>query len=115
MELNTRHVSKTTIISIESSMMGGELSQLLHEKVKETIAFGGHSLILELKNVQRINSIGVGMIISAWTTVQNAGGKFALMHLSEKVAEILNICETDQFIPVFDNEKVAISKLESPQ
>ena len=112
MELKTHHKSNTTIIVIEANMLGSDYSQLLHDKIKEAISTGERNFIIQMEKVRRINSIGVGIIITAWTTVINAGGRFALVKLTDKVAQILSICETDQFIPIFDNENEALSHLE---
>jgi anti-anti-sigma factor len=82
-----------------SSVNPGEIASMIDEFLSK----GKSKFIFDLKKVLIINSIGIGILMASWTTITNAQGHLALTGLSEKVAEILSISETDQIIPVFDS------------
>ena len=54
-------------------------------------------------------TIGVGELVSAFTTVTNRGGKLKLLNLPPKVNDILQITQLITVFEVYDNEDEAVA------
>ena len=56
----------------------------------------------------RIDSSGVGELVSAYTTVTNRGGKLKLVNMPPKVSDILQITQLITVFEVFETEDEAV-------
>jgi len=66
------------IIEISGKIMGGEETTMFHGRIHEYIKLNKKNFLINLKKVEWMNSVGLGMLISALTTVRNAGGRLVL-------------------------------------
>ncbi|MCK4607348.1 MAG: STAS domain-containing protein [candidate division Zixibacteria bacterium] len=89
------------IVCFEMSgkIMGGENTTLFYGKVCEYVNLNKKSIILDMAKVDWINSIGLGMLITALTTTRNAGGHLVLCNIDK----IENLLTVTRLITVFDH------------
>ncbi len=87
------------IIEISGKIMGGEETTMFHGRIHEYIKLNKKNFLINLKKVEWMNSVGLGMLISALTTVRNAGGRLVLANI-DKIESILTIT---RLISVFDH------------
>jgi anti-sigma B factor antagonist len=77
---------------------GGGETTLFHGKVHEYMGRNHKNVVVDLAGVEWMNAIGLGMLISAMTTVKSAGGRFVLCNISS----IRSILDITRLIRVFD-------------
>ena len=66
-------------------------------------------IVLNLAEVNYIDSSGVGELVSSFTTVAKEGGQLRLLNLTTKIKEILAITRLLTVFQVYDNEQKALS------
>ena len=113
MDLKQSIKGNVAILSISVKMMGDTESQQLHEKVKIILEKGVTNIVLDLNNVRLINSIGIGLIMACWSSVEKAGGQLKLANVGEKVYDVLTITELDQFFENYDSVETALTSFSS--
>lgn len=59
-------------------------------------------MILDLSTIERIDSNGVGEMISVLQHAKNGGGELVLAGLQPKVRDLFEILFLDKVIPIFD-------------
>ena len=74
---------------------------------------GQKKILLNLGDVTYIDSIGVGELVSAYTSVRNQGGELKLLHLTKKVHDVLQITKLYTVFQVLDDETAAIAAFNS--
>lgn len=87
------------VIVVSGKIMGGEETTMFHGKIHEFISGNKKNIVVDLEKVDWMNSVGLGMLISALTTVKNAGGRLVLANIT-KIESILTIT---RLISVFDH------------
>jgi anti-sigma B factor antagonist len=55
-----------------------------------------------------VDSAGLGELVSAYTTVKNAGGTLKLLNITKKVSDLLVITKLVTVFDTFDSETAAI-------
>ena len=65
-------------LDVSGKIMGGEETTMFHGKIHEYINQNKKYFVVDLKNVDWMNSVGLGMLISSLTTVKNSGGRLVL-------------------------------------
>lgn len=98
---------ETVILNVSGKIMGGEETTMFHGKIHEYISQNKKNIVVDLKNVDWMNSVGLGMLISALTTVKNAGGRLVLANIT-KIESILTITRLISVFEHFDSREEAL-------
>ena len=109
MEAKIRHVEGVTVLDLSGRITLGENSGKLRTAVQEALGAGSKKILLNLAEVNYIDSAGLGELVSAFTTVKNAGGELKLLSLTKKVKDLLVITKLLTVFDVKENEKDAIA------
>jgi anti-sigma B factor antagonist len=108
MKANTRQVDGIMIVDLSGRITLGEGSVLLRDTVRDLISKGNKKILLNLGEVNYIDSSGIGELVSAFTTVRNQGGELKLLRLTKKVHDLLQITKLYTVFDVKDDEAAAI-------
>jgi anti-sigma B factor antagonist len=109
MKFKTRQVDGVTVLDLSGRITLGEGSVTLRDAVQDAVSKGHKNILLNLGNVDYIDSSGIGELVSAFTSVKNAGGELKLLHLTKKVHDLLQITKLYTVFDVKDDEAEAIS------
>jgi anti-sigma B factor antagonist len=109
MTLKTRQIDGVTILDLSGRIVLGEGSVQLRDTLKEMVAKGQKHILLNLGDVNYIDSSGLGELVSAYTSVKNAGGELKLLNLTKKVHDLLQITKLYTVFDVKDDEATAIA------
>ena len=75
-----REINDVAIIDFSGKITLGEGSSTLRRTIKELIDKGHRKIVLNLYDVDYIDSSGIGELVSGYTTVRNAEGELKLLH-----------------------------------
>ncbi|MBN1211162.1 MAG: STAS domain-containing protein [candidate division Zixibacteria bacterium] len=95
------------ILDVSGKIMGGEETTMFHGKIHEYITQNKKNFVIDLAKVDWMNSIGLGMLISAFTTVKNSGGRLVLTNIT-KIESVLTITRLITVFEHFDSREEAI-------
>ncbi len=108
-KVTTRQVDGVTILDLSGRITLGEGSVTIRDAVREVLAKGSNKILLNLGNVTYIDSSGIGELVSAFTTVKNAGGELKLLNLTKKIHDLLQITKLYTVFDVKDDETAAVA------
>jgi anti-sigma B factor antagonist len=110
MQTATRQVGGVTVVDVSGRITLGEGNVILREIVRDLAEKGRKAIVLNLGEVQYIDSSGVGELVKAHTTIRNQGGQLKLTNLNKRVHELLQMTRLSA---VFDVQKDETSAIES--
>src|SRR6476660_6276348 len=108
MKVGSRQVDGVTIVDCSGRITLGEGSVVLRDAVKDLLSKGQKKIVLNLADVNYIDSSGIGELVSAYTTVKNQGGELKLLNLTKKVHDLLQITKLYTVFDVKDEEAAAV-------
>jgi anti-sigma B factor antagonist len=108
-KISTRQVDGTTVLDLSGRITLGEGSVQLRDSVRDLLAKGQKNILLNLGDVNYIDSSGIGELVSAFTTAKNQGGELKLLNLTRKVHDLLQITKLYTVFDVKDDEASAIA------
>jgi anti-sigma B factor antagonist len=108
LKTTTRQVDGITIVDCSGRITLGEGSVVLRDAVKDLLSRGQKKILLNLGDVNYIDSSGIGELVSAYTTVKNQGGELKLLNLTKKVHDLLQITKLYTVFDVRDDETSAV-------
>lgn len=109
MKVTSRQVNGVTIVDLSGRITLGEGSVVLRDTVRELVGKGQKQLLLNLADVNYIDSSGIGELVSAFTTVRREGGDLKLLSLTKKVHDLLQITKLYTVFDVQDDEAAAVA------
>jgi anti-sigma B factor antagonist len=98
-----------TVLDLSGRITLGEGSVQLRDAIRDLIAKGQHSILLDLGEVNYIDSSGLGELVSAYTTARNQGAALKLLKLTKKVHDLLQLTKLYTVFEIFDDEASAIA------
>lgn len=108
-EINRREKEGIIILDLNGRLAVGESCTMLREKVKEEVAGGRLSVVLNLKEVDFIDSTGLGSLVICYTTLQKAGGALKLYNLNRRNIELLLLTKLSTVFQIFGEEQEAVN------
>lgn len=103
-----RDAGETTVVELGGRIILGEGSALLRKTVRGLLEENRKRLVLNLADVDYIDSSGIGELVSAYTAVKNRGGELKLLHLTKKVHDLLQLTKLYTVFDVYTDESAAL-------
>ena len=98
------------VVDFSGKITLGEGSAILRKMIRELVEKGYRKILLDLADVDYIDSSGIGEMVAAFTTVRSAQGELKLLHLTRRVHDILQIT---RLYTVFDVQSDEASAMRS--
>jgi anti-sigma B factor antagonist len=96
------------ILSLKGRLTVGEASAV-REKVSAVAAAGNVNVILNLENVEYIDSTGLGAMVICFTSLKKAGGALKLVNPNKRNVELLLLTKLHTIFEVFADEQDAVN------
>lgn len=103
-----REDSGIAIVDLSGRISLGDGSALLRKTVRDLLDQGHTRIILNLGDVNYIDSSGIGELVSGFTAVRNRGGELKLLNLTKKVNDLLQLTKLFTVFEVYNEERAAI-------
>jgi anti-sigma B factor antagonist len=103
-----REVDEITIVDLSGRISLGEGSALLRKTVRDLLENGQTKILLNLGDVNYIDSSGIGELVSGFTAVRSRNGELKLLNLTKKVHDLLQITKLFTVFDVYSDEATAV-------
>lgn len=108
-----RDINGVTVVDMSGRITLGEGSAMLRDMVKEMISKKQTRVVLNLGEINYIDSSGIGELVSGFTTIKNSGGELKLLNLTKKVHDLLQITKLYTVFEVHNDEHSALDSFKS--
>jgi anti-sigma B factor antagonist len=105
----SREVDGVTVLDLGGRITLGEGSVQLREAIRDLIGKGTKNILLNMGNVNYIDSSGLGELVSAFTSAKNQGAEVKLLSLTKKVHDLLQLTKLYVVFDIKDDEASAIA------
>ena len=105
----SREVDGVTILDLSGRITLGEGSVQVRDAIRDLIGKGTKNILLNLGDVNYIDSSGLGELVSAFTTAKNQGTEVKLLNLTKKVHDLLQLTKLYTVFDIKDDEASAIA------
>lgn len=111
MQLQFKMIEKTLIVSIN-----GEIDHHTSEEVRNDIdknidKYSAKNVILDLSNVNFMDSAGIGVILGRYKKVMAVGGKASIVNKRSQLKRVLEISGIPRICSVYDNIDIALGNM----
>jgi anti-sigma B factor antagonist len=109
LQIHEREREGVVILDLEGRITAGEEAGLLRETLRRLAETGRRGVILNLAEVDYIDSTGLGALVMGYTTLRKAGGTLKLLNLSRRNIELIVFTKLETVFEIFDDELDAVN------
>jgi len=103
MEFTTTEKNGITVLHLSGKIMGGPEATEINEKINQLIDSDNKKIVIDLVNVDWMNSSGLGILIGAVTILKNSNGVLCLINVSDRIKNLLKITKLNTVFDIYDN------------
>ena len=107
MNIIERTLNDITVLDLDGNL-ALEGNAQFRECVTATIDAGTRKLIVNMAKVPYMDSSGLGEIISCYVTLQRVSGRLKLLHLNDRLQNLLALTKVTSLFETFDSEPAAV-------
>jgi anti-sigma B factor antagonist len=111
--VTTREVNGPMIAYVVGRIALGDGALLLRDTVQDFLRRGNEQIILDLEDVDFIDSAGLGELVRSHMSVRSHGGQLKLVNPSASVQDLLNITKLDRVFDIPADEATALASFKT--
>jgi anti-sigma B factor antagonist len=108
MIIQIRSVGEIRILDFSGKITLGEGTMSLRKAVRNLLENGTRNIILNLQEVNYIDSSGLGELMRTYSSINGVGGRMKLLHATKQIRELLEMAKLQSFFDLYEDEKAAI-------
>jgi anti-sigma B factor antagonist len=108
MTIQERRVGPVTILALRGRLVLDDGDALLRERIDDLVSRGLVRLLIDLSNLDYVDSAGIGVLIAKYLSVRRKGGDLKLLRLSSRTHHALEITHLLTVFETFETEDAAL-------
>ncbi|MBN2356566.1 STAS domain-containing protein [candidate division KSB1 bacterium] len=109
MEINEKFDQEVLILTLDGELMGGPDAEKFRRTIDHAIEEDRVQVVVDMDKVKWMNSSGLGMLISALTSLRSSNGDLKLANLSDRLRRPFEITKLDNVIQQFPSVSAAVN------
>lgn len=108
MDIQQRAVGDVVVLSVHGDITMGVAATRLADAVRRALARNQSHLLLDLGHVRYVDSAGLGELVQAFSAARNRGGTLKLLHVTDRLNDLLVVTRLLTVFDCFDREADAV-------
>jgi anti-sigma B factor antagonist len=112
LEVRTRKAGNVTVVDVSGKLVLGKRSGELREAIRDLLLDGQKRIVLNLEELEYVDSSGIAELVSSLTATTNRGGAMKLVKVGKKVTDVLRVTKLTPIFDVYNDEGEALRSFE---
>jgi anti-sigma B factor antagonist len=108
MTTSIRQAGSVTIVDVGGRVELGQESAAIRDLISNLLSQGHKQILLNLADVDYIDSSGLGSLIGSLASVRKQGGELKLLNLTDKVVDVMQVTRLYTVFDVTTDEASAV-------
>lgn len=87
----------------------GEASVAVRDVINDLMGNGNKKIVLNLAEVNYVDSSGIGVLVSSFSSVRKQGGELKLVNITKRIRDLLQITKLYSLFDIKDDEATAVA------
>ena len=107
--IREREKEGVRILDLKGRLTVGDEVALLREKLRKEAAAGRARVVLNMTDVDYVDSTGLGTLVICYTSLQKANGNLKLLNVSRRNIELLVLTKLTTVFEIYSDEQDAVN------
>jgi anti-sigma B factor antagonist len=112
--IDGREVQGVRVLSLSGRIVAGPECDTVRSFVKEFLANRWNNILLDLANVTRVDSTGIGMLVESVIVTAKEGGQLKLVNVPRLIHNLLATHRLLQAFDIYPAEREALASFAKP-
>ncbi|MGD0457520.1 MAG: STAS domain-containing protein [Terriglobia bacterium] len=112
--IDHREVQGVRVLNLSGRIVAGPECDSVRSFIKEFLANHWSNILLDLANVTRIDSTGIGMLVESVIVTTKEGGQLKLVNVPRLIHNILSTHRLLQAFDIYPTEEEALASFTKP-
>lgn len=108
MQIDEQRVEDVTILRLKGRLELDAGDMILRDHVDRLVAEGRVNLVIDMNDVTRMDSAGIGMLVGKFMSVKRRNGNMRLLHLTDKTERLMHVTRLETVFDIYDREDAAL-------
>ena len=113
MNIKEKITDNVAVLNLKGDLVSEEDTIKLKEKIHSLASDKMKNVVVDMSGLDYVNSSGLGTLISALTTMRNAGGDLRLARLGERVENLFVITKLVKVFDTYETVERAVASYNS--
>lgn len=100
--------NEPTVIAIKGDVLGGADAMEFSRTISDQIRGGARQVIVDLTDVNLMNSSGLGMLVAASTSLRSSGGRLMVVGANDRIQSLLKMTRLDTVFTNYATRDAAV-------
>ena len=114
MRVDVRQTDDVIIVDLKGRLVSGTGDRLLNEIMNELLATNWSKILLNLSEVTKIDSAGIGELVASVKLAERFGSQVKLLHVQGQIRDILELSQILPLLAIYDSEPAAVAAFDEP-
>jgi anti-sigma B factor antagonist len=114
-DITERRYGDVVVLDLRGNMALSDSPGRLVTAINQLVQRGERNILLNLVEVPYLDSQGLADIVQGFKIAQRGGGTLKLIHIADRIRELLVTTKLTTFIQAFDSEQEAVDSFRSPR
>ena len=110
MQIAERSAGNVKVLDLSGQITFTQGDQQFKDKIHSLVHQGHKNILVNMANVNHVDSAGLGELVGAYTTVTKAGGSMKLVGLTKRLHDLLAITKLLTVFDTFESEQDALKQ-----
>ncbi len=115
MDLANRFLPDCVVVDVIDDKFGYPKTMVLKNHVAKLLMEGHRHVVLNLSQVQTLDSFGIAVLISLLKLCRELKGNLTLFGLNKQVSSLMELTHMDRVLDIWESEAQAISQVRTAQ
>lgn len=106
--MGVRRVGDVVVLDLEGRIVLGKGAGELRDTVRDLLIEGRKKILLNLQDVNYVDSSGLAEMVASLTSTSGRGGILKLLNIPKKVADVLRIARLTEIFESYKDEGEAL-------
>ena len=109
MIINKRQIGDASLLAVEGVIKLGQSARFLADALKRSLAEGDGHVLLDLSDVNYMDSTGIGELVGYLVRLRAEERKLILVRPSERIVQLLTVAGVASMFPTYDTVEDALA------
>ena len=110
MRISERQIGDSTVLDLAGALVAGKADGMIEAAVGRQVRAGRRIVVANLGSVPSIDAAGLGALVMAYTTLQEAGGVLRLAGATKRVHGLIVMTRLNTIFDTFDSVEQALNE-----
>lgn len=112
--VSERRIGPVTLLEVSGRLIADDGDRIFIDRVTSLVRQGCLNVLVDLRNINFVDSAGVGALVAMYLHVTRRGGRLKLLCPSSRACRVLQITHLNHVFEVFQREDEALVSFTVP-